>query len=71
MSKPTNVLEQMRRQRANTLFAGSDEAIVRRGLHDGVAHSDADPRLMHCPSVPGPASVLRLAMAAARTGDLT
>jgi hypothetical protein len=71
MSKPTKVLEHKRRQRANTLFAGSDEAILRRGPHD--AHPDPDLRRMDCPLVPGLASLLRLAMAmaAARTGDLT
>lgn len=69
MSKLTKVLEQKRRQRANTLFSGSDAAILRRGPHD--AHSDPDLRLMDCPLVPGLASLLRLTMAAARTGDLT
>jgi hypothetical protein len=71
MSKPTKVLEHMHRSQANALFAGSDDAAVRRGPDDGVAHSDADPRLMDCPSVPGLASVLRLAMAASGSGDLT
>ena len=68
MSKPTKVLEHERRQRANTLFAGLDEAILRRGPHD--AHPDPDLRRMDCPLVPGLAPVLRLAMAAARTRDL-
>jgi len=69
MSKPTKVLEQMRRQVANAPLAGSDDAIVRRGPHDGVANLGADPGLMDCPSAPGPASILLEAMAAARTGD--
>jgi hypothetical protein len=69
MSKPTKVLERKRRQRANTLFSNSDEAILRRGPHD--AHCDPDLRLMDCPLVAGLASLLRLATAAARTGDLT
>jgi hypothetical protein len=69
MSKPTKVLEHKRRQRANTLFARSDEAVLRREPHG--AHSDPDLRLMDCPLMPGLASLLRLATAAARTGDLT
>ena len=68
MSKP-KMVEQMRRQRANAPLAGSDDAIVRRGPHDGVANPGADPGLMDCRSAPGLASVLREAMAAARTGD--
>jgi hypothetical protein len=68
MSKP-KVLEQMRRQPANAPLAGSDGAIVRREPHDGVADLGADPGLMDCRSAPGLASVLREAMAAARTGD--
>ena len=69
MSKPTKVLEQMRRQVANAPLAGSDDAAVRRRPHDGVANLGADPGLMDCRSAPGLASVLREAMAAARTGD--
>jgi hypothetical protein len=72
MSKPTKVLEHKRRHRANTVYPGSDEGILRHGPHD--AHCDPDLRLMDCPSVPGLTLVLRLAMAmamaAARTGDL-
>jgi hypothetical protein len=68
MSKP-KVIEQMRRQPANAPLAGSDDAIVRRGAHDGLATLGADPGLMDCRSAPGLASVLREAMAAARTGD--
>lgn len=69
MSKPTKVLEQMRRQVANAPLAGSDDAIVRRGPHDGVANLGADPGLMDCRLARGLASALREALAAARTGS--
>jgi hypothetical protein len=68
MSKPTKVLEHKRRHRANTVYPGSDEGILRHGPHD--AHSDRDLRLMDCPSVLVLRLAMAMAMAAARTGDL-